>query len=150
MVTEQGIRGFRRMDAHEINLMGVFGNELHARERFIDAVGKGAPAYTVTFPGSDSPLACFGSHWIDNGVIELWALVDREVENFAHYYARRTKLLLEFHFDQTKAHRAQIFIRADQPWCHRWAHYLGLTLEGRLKKYGADGSDYFLFAKVRE
>lgn len=149
-MNETGIRGFRRMDAHEINLMEVFGNEKHARENFVDAAQRGCPAFTIVFPNSDSPLACFGGHMLYPGFMEGWALVDQEVERYSYYYAKRAKFLIHWFFDSHNLRRMQLFTRADQPWAQRWAYYLGFELEGRLRKYGEDGQDYFLFARVRE
>lgn len=42
-------------------------------------------------------------------------------------------------------HRFEITVAADHPEAIRWADRLGFTQEAKLRKYGPDGSDFFLY-----
>jgi hypothetical protein len=105
-------------------------------------------SYTIIGPDKN-PLAIMGGFYIYNKVLELWALVDQRVELCPVYYAKATKFLISHEFDRLKVNRMQVFMRVDQRWAKHWAEVLGFQQEGILRKYGAEGTDYYLFAKVR-
>jgi hypothetical protein len=145
----KGIRAFHKNDPYMLSLLDAFSGDELARSSFIQGIEMGCSAYTIVKPGSDAPLACLGGQLIYSKVLQLWALVDRAVTENPLYYARQTKRLSDLTFDRLDLNRIQFHARCDQEWVHRWANFLGYTLEARCKRYGEDGMDYFLFAKVR-
>lgn len=148
-MSNKGIRAFKELDAHELNLLPVFGtNELHRRERFVDCVRAGCPAYTITFPESDSPLAVVGGRFVYQKVFRVWSLVDVEVEDFPIYYVKRLRKLIDLCFVEWQLARIEVVMRADQAWCDRWSEVLGFEKEALMKKYGDEAVDYFLFART--
>lgn len=97
-----------------------------------------------------SPIAIFVALPLYPKVWELCAYVDKSVERCGLHYCKATKRLIDAAFIAYPVDRMQITVRADQPWAGRWATFLGFNFEGRLRKYGAEGVDHFLYAKVRE
>jgi hypothetical protein len=97
------------------------------------------------------PIAVTNANMISQGVLELYSFVDKRVEECAIRYGRGMRAVLA---DVLKTHpgvhRVQMLVRADQPWAGRWASFLEMNFEGRLRSYGAQGEDHFLYAKVRE
>jgi hypothetical protein len=149
MLASEFFREFKPEHVDQVELMEAYGDQKISRENFLRGVSLGCPAYSLVVPDTDTALACFGAHSLYDGVMECWALVSRDVDKYSHYYAKQTKLLMNWFFEKQNLRRMQIFIRADQEWARRWAYYLEFELEGRLKNYGEDNHDYFLFAKVR-
>lgn len=106
-------------------------------------------AYTI-LDKEENPIAVFGGVYLFSKVIEVWALVDKKIDKMPKHYANATKFLIEFDFDRLRLDRMQLLIRADQSWANSWAKFLGFQKEAVMRKYGEEGMDHILFAKVRE
>lgn len=102
--------------------------------------------YTVLKDGK--PIAILGFTMIYSKVADIWALVSKAAVANYLYYAKVAKQILEADIKRVKPNRVQIFVRADQTWAARWAQFLGLNLECVLSKYGEEGADYYMFARV--
>ena len=84
------------------------------------------------------------------GVGEAWLLGADRIAKHSRAAARvaRTGLL-----DVAEEHgfwRVQAAMRSDWPELARWARFLGMTHEGSMPRYGADGSDYERYARIWE
>lgn len=144
-----GIREFRPSDAMELNLHKVFEYAEHRRrERFVDTVAAGCPGFTICFPGTDNPLALVSGRFVYARVFRIFTLVDVEVEDFTIYYVKQLRKLIEIYFKEWNLARAEIVMRADQPWCEKWAKILRFEKEALMKNYGDESVDYFLFARI--
>lgn len=95
------------------------------------------------------PVAFFGANFIYPKVVQIWAVVSEDVKLTPIAFHRTVQRLLES-FTQTHGlARVQITVRADFLAAKKWALALGFKYEGKLKKYGPDGSDYFIYARVK-
>ena len=56
---------------------------------------------------------------------------------------------VDFVMDEFELDRVQCTIKASIPLAKKWISVLGFSEEGLMRKYGSDGSDHILFAKVR-
>lgn len=137
-------------DLDKINLHPVYshgGNYKEVAEQYLRLPLN--IAYTILDPLGE-PLAIAGGLFIYNKVMEIWTIVDKRVFDMPLYYAKAMKSLLDSCFKNFDVNRLQVVIRADQPWALHWGKFLGFTKEGILRKYGQEGVDYIMFAKVRD
>ena len=96
----------------------------------------------------DTVLAIFGGLVLAPGVFHLWSFVSKEVEKMPLAFYKATRKSLELFEKHEKFRRIQIDIRCDCPSLRHWAESIGFKCEGTMAKFGQDGSDYFLFARV--
>lgn len=96
------------------------------------------------------PAALIGAYPLHRGVwglfglgTEDWTLIWREVTSVA----RRDMLRA---VTETGAHRAECITRADHDDTHRWLKLLGAKHKVDLPRYGSDGSDYVMFAWLKD
>ncbi len=100
----------------------------------------------VTFLVNDKPMAIVGAYQVLPGVAQLWAYVSKQVDK---RFARIAKLALEYFMLNESLRRVQMTVRADYAKGKRFARFLGFEPEAIMQKYGTDGSNYWLYAKVQ-
>ena len=103
-------------------------------------------AITVILHGK--PTAVFGTVSIWDGVGEMWMLCE---ERFRKYGKSMTRAALDY-IDCTviagNLHRLQITVRCADLRAVRWAMALGFEIDGMLKRYGPDQSDFYMMSKT--
>lgn len=144
-------RLYRDGDIEEINPHMCYSGDPLAALR-VQAVAEATPELVFTIVGSDEkPLAIMGWCQAFSRVAEIWAYTDARVIDDMFRFCKATKELVDSEFSRNDSYnRMQITMLADQPWSEHWASFLGFEKEGRLKKYGEECADYFMFARVRE
>lgn len=105
-----------------------------------------SPGFTIFQKGW--PVAIFGASFLNRKVIQIWAVTSPEMTKYPITMHRLCAKLLREYRHAHGIHRAQITIRPDFPRAVEWALALGFSYEGKLVKYGEDGSDFLLFSKV--
>jgi len=145
------LRKFQVADLLTIEPMTAFAEDKDIVFRIRDNLAQlpESMAVTVVNPAGEA-IAVFYALPLYPKVWELCAYVDKSVDQCGLHYSKVTKSLVALLFRATTINRLQLTMRADQPWAGRWATFLGFNFEGRLRKYGAEGVDHFLYAKVRE
>lgn len=95
----------------------------------------------------ERPIAIAGVTPMWGKVAEAFGFVDRSLTPFeARWFSRWCRnWLAESTFDRIQAPVAVHFVEGAN-----FAELCGLTLEGELKGYGPDGSNYYMYAWVRE
>ena len=83
-----------------------------------------------------------------DGVAEGWVLATNEINNYPITFARVMKQRTDMMIANNKIKRLQTSVKADCDLAIRFAKWLGLKEEGLMKNYGADGSDYYRFARI--
>jgi hypothetical protein len=86
-------------------------------------------------------------HW--PGRVEVWSTISR----FADYRHRavawrRCQAALDAAAQTAEARRMEMTVRADAPWRDTFAHLLGFQLEGVMRAWHPNGSDYCLYARI--
>jgi RimJ/RimL family protein N-acetyltransferase len=71
-----------------------------------------------------------------------------EVAKYPVEFFRKTRRLLLLYFGAYNLQRLEINVRSDYLIGKRFAEKLGFEPEGIMRKYGFDGSDYILYARV--
>ena len=96
------------------------------------------------------PIAVWGSVSIWDGVEEAWFITEEFTRRYAVSMTRVAKLFISLRFQEASLHRLQITVRCDDKRAVRWAECLGFQTEGTMKKYGPDGSDFYLMSITKE
>lgn len=102
----------------------------------------------ITVVYNEEPLAIFGGFLITPDVMQGWGIVSKEVNKYPISFHRTMKDLIPYIMNKTPIRRLQISVRVDLDNGFKWANKLGFVCEGRMRNYGRDGSDYYLFARV--
>lgn len=102
----------------------------------------------VTLLYNGHPIAILGAVELLRGLFQMWALVSKNVTQTPKEFHKTTKTLLEYFMTTRQVRRAQVSVNTDFDMGWRWARKLGFKCEGIMRKYGVDGKDYWLFAKV--
>jgi hypothetical protein len=104
---------------------------------------------TLTDDGG-KPLAVIMMRPLYTRVWQVSAFVDKAVEQCGYRYVREVRRCVDAAFEFPEVVRMQMFVRCDRPWAVKWATSLGFSFEGKLRKFGTQEVDHFLYAKVRE
>lgn len=101
----------------------------------------------VTFIFQDKPIAIAGALEFIPGVLVAWSLLSDKIKECPIGFHRAMLYLIDFYLE-AGYRRIQITVRQDYEMGWRWAKTLGFKCEGIMRKYGPDGSDYLMFARV--
>ena len=101
----------------------------------------------ITFLDGGKPVAIVGAFQVVPGVAHLWANVSKNVNI---RFAKTAKIVLDNFLYANGLRRAQMTIRRDYKAGMRFARFLGFEPEALMAKYGQDGSDYWLYARVTQ
>lgn len=100
-----------------------------------------------------APLACFGVIPVRLGVAEAWVALSRSfpVARPNRLWVRMTRAARVglARLLRRRYHRVQVAVPARFAEGCAWVRRLGFIEEGTMTRYGADGEDFVLFAKVR-
>ena len=103
-------------------------------------------AFTGIIDGK--PIFAAGMKVIWNGVAEGWVLATKEALNHPLLVAKAIKKDFARIAKENNIVRVQTAVRADYTTGLRFAKWLGLQEEGLMKKFGFDGSDQYMYARV--
>jgi len=103
----------------------------------------------ITFLLDDSPVAIIGWFRLSHSVLQVWSVLSDDVSKKPISFYKSVLNLIEYAFDSMKINRMQMSVRVGYNKGVRFAESLGFVLEGVMFKYGDDGSDYYLFSRVR-
>jgi hypothetical protein len=82
------------------------------------------------------------------GVGEAWAVYPRDVATYGRQIYRVSRAALE-HIESAHGYwRVQATARCDWYAAVRFLQALRFTIEGKMEKYGIDGSDHYLMART--
>ena len=106
------------------------------------------PSLTLVHQGNY--LAAFGLYPMSDHVAQAWMLVNPE---HRHTYAKSILKCAREELDRWQIseafNRVQITIEFANAGFVRWSKLLGFEMEGLMRKYGQDGQDHFLMARIR-
>jgi RimJ/RimL family protein N-acetyltransferase len=92
-------------------------------------------------------VGCTGVVRINDNTCEVWIILDHCAKQYIREIYRHAFAFL----DRTQQFfvRIQAIVRTDWPTAHRFIERLGFQKEGMMRKFGPDGSDYYLYARVK-
>lgn len=103
----------------------------------------------LTFMDGETPVAIFGVFNFMPGIIHLWGLISDAARKKPVAFHKLSGELLNFYQKRHQIRRIQIDVRVSYTEGQRWAESLGFEREGIMRSFGADGTDYYLYARVR-
>lgn len=114
--------------------------------QMIAAQAKYGDAYTAIMHGT--PVACLGSVRIWTGVEEMWLLMEERARQYAKTLTRAAIAYRDFRVISGNLHRLQITVRCEDMRAVKWGLRIGFSIDGMMKSYGPDGSDYYLMSRT--
>jgi len=94
------------------------------------------------------PIFAAGMKIIWKGVAEGWVLATKDTLDHPLLVARAIKKGFAKTAKENNINRVQTAIRADYTIGLKFAKWLGLEEEGLMKKFGFDGSDQYMYARL--
>ncbi len=102
----------------------------------------------VTVMDGDKPVAIFGGFLFVPGVVHLWGLISDDAKQKPLAFHRIVSDLLDYYGKTSQTRRIQMDVKADFEEGQKWAKALGFEYEGTMKRYGVNGDDFHLYARV--
>jgi hypothetical protein len=97
---------------------------------------------------SGKPIFAAGMKVIWKGVAEGWVLATKDVLDHPLLVARAIRKDFARIAKENNINRVQTAVRADYTTGLKFAKWLGLEEEGLMKKFGFDGSDQYMYARL--
>ncbi len=102
----------------------------------------------------EKPVAIFGVSPLWKGCAQAWSYIENEeiAGDFGatRYLLDLSKELISVSQELLALHRLQMSVQAAFEPAIRFAEHLGFSREARMARYGPDGEDHYLYAKVWE
>lgn len=93
-------------------------------------------------------VALMGPHLIWDGCVTLWAITSDDMAGHGIGITRAVKRFMEQGAAVYGAHRLQMFVEVGFEDAERWAQALGFEFEARLRQYGPNKKDYWIFRRL--
>lgn len=140
---------FNPVHALNIRIGDVASMAMRDNLNFVDLMAaQAASGHAITVLLHGTPAACFGSVSIWKGLEEMWCLLE---ERARKYPLAMTKIAIAYRDYRVIAgnlRRLQLNVRCSDQRAFRWAKAIGFELEAKMRRYGPDGSDFYLMSRV--
>ena len=113
---------------------------------YIEGYQQLGPAVTVFYEHQHA--ACFGFAQLVPGVFEAWCMGSKLFDKHPVAATRTAKFVIDQGAKFLAAHRMQVTVRAENKVANNWASVLQFKLEGCMKQFGHDKTDYMLYGKI--
>lgn len=95
-------------------------------------------------------LGIIGVVMLWKGVGEVWTIIDDSVkQQFKRQLIVGVRTALDIAQQSLGLTRVQVAIESAADYSQSWPLALGFTLEGVMRNFGMDGSDYTLYGRIR-
>jgi len=105
---------------------------------------------TVSVIERGKTIGIFGAVKIWNGLEEAWFLLDEATRRYGISMTKVAKKWIALKFQEDSLNRLQITVRCSDVRAKKWAMCLGFQIDGVMRQFGPDASDYFMMSIVRE
>lgn len=105
-------------------------------------------AHVKTLVADGIPIAVIALLHIREGVAECIMGASDLVKKHKVSFVKTIKGMNDEYAKKLNLRRIHITIRDGHPELTRWAGFLGFELEGRMRKFGSNGTDSFMYARV--
>lgn len=133
--------------ACRIELNEAYEGQAQAIDAYKDVAG--FVMESVIHERTGEVLAIFSGTNHLRGNFEISALIGLAARKYPIQFFRHTQRRIQFWFDKPDIRRVQTTIRCGYPFLEHWILLLGFTCEGRMRKFGPEGDDYYLYARVK-
>ena len=116
----------------------------------VDGDAKNLEQNNLAFTGiiNNKPIFAAGYKIFWGNVAECWLIGTKEMSNYSLSVAKIIKKNFAIIAKKNKLERVQTTIRKDFKEGIKFAEWLGLEREVLMKKWGFDGSDQYLYARI--
>jgi|TARA_R110000803_G_scaffold95372_1_gene163291 hypothetical protein len=97
---------------------------------------------------NNEPIVCGGITPIWEHVAEVWIIMKQETNQHKFFMLKNIKDKFETTIQKREYHRIQAAVRTDFKNGIRFAKWFGMTSEGVMQKYGPEGKDYLMTARI--
>ena len=98
----------------------------------------------------DSEIVAMGGvHMLWNKVGEAWVMLGKDAKSKPRTVAKYADLMFDVIIHKNKLNRVQASIAVNDAKAIRFGKWLGFEMEGLMRRYGPDGSDYYRVARVQ-
>ena len=119
--------------------------QLNPQERLLSVEGRDC-AWTAYYQGQ--PAMSFGFDYKWPGVIEVWMLPGKLAIEHGTILTRAARRLFVKLGPHLNLRRLQIVVDVNREKAVEWADFLGFKREGVMKRYGPEGHDYYMYARI--
>jgi hypothetical protein len=95
------------------------------------------------------PVCAFGVIPLWRGVGDVWMLTDAELPSYGRTFHRVAKGMFDIYIDELNIIRLQCTVHAANFQAIKWIKAMYFKQEGLLEKYGPDGCDFYMFARLK-
>lgn len=142
------IESFKAEHFQAMDLKGGPGQEVLAarpdRLNLLEGASK-HPSWTLICDAH--PVACFGAVILWPGVAEAWAFVAKDISSCKVSFVRNVWIKLKEVEIRHNLHRVQAVAHEKYREGNLFLIHLGFEPEARLRGYGADKSNYIMYAR---
>ena len=137
------LREFIREDMDNIDL----GYEMLQEHKDAFKAPYAIHGYTLLEDGEI--VAMGGVHMLWNKVGEAWIMLGKSAKSKPRTVAKYADLMFDVIVHKNKLNRIQASIAVNDAKAIRFGKWLGFEMEGLMRRYGPDGSDYYRVARVQ-
>lgn len=103
--------------------------------------------HAITALLNGRPVAVFGTVKIWQGVGEMWMICEERLREHKNYFTRAAIAYRDYTVIAGNLHRLQITVRCADLRAVRWALFIGFEIDGMMKRYGPDQSDFYMMSR---
>lgn len=141
------VRDFKAEDVAKIDPLPVYNGTHKIISDMADVLEQNSSVLVMTFTMDDMPVAILGLTPDHEKSGYVWSLISKDAALRPKALHKQAISVLNWMQDALGYERLSANTPANcSGW--RWLERLGFEREGTMVKYGADGSDYFLYARV--
>jgi len=107
-----------------------------------------ASGHAITVLLHGTPAACFGSVSIWKGLEEMWCLLEERARKYPMAMTKIAIAYRDYRVIAGNLRRLQLNVRCSDQRAFRWAKAIGFEPEAKMRRYGPDGSDFYLMSRV--
>jgi len=96
------------------------------------------------------PVCAFGVVPLWRGVGDVWMVTDVELPTYGRTFHRVAKQMFDIYIGELWMVRLQCTVHSRNFQAIKWIKKMRFLEEGLLKKYGPDGHDFYMFARLSD
>lgn len=141
------VRAAKPDDILKLKKLEVFKKDATLDQR-IDFDIRSGDSFCHTLVYANEPIAIIGGFLMWPGVMQVWTVLGEGIKKCPIAFHKKVKEMIELYAVGLKLWRMQMDVNADYKEGMNWALALGFEFESLMHKYGPNGDDHILFARL--
>lgn len=139
---------YQKGDIYKLqNMKKFFDIQTGVRER-VDELANHPGAHLRTISDETGVIAILGGSLLWPGNMEIWSVTGEGINKYPIAYVKLCRELLDGIREILKIWRFQAAGLCGNPQLDKWFRSIGFKKEAVMEKYGPDGKDYYLYARI--